>query len=331
MTTSPPMRLAVIGCGAITETFYAPALGARPPWLKSSVLVDPDPERRERLAGLVPDAHAAADHRAVLGDVDAAVVAVPAHLHHPIALDCIDAGVPLLIEKPLAETPAEAGDLVARAAAAGVAVGVNNTRRLYPANARARELVAAGAIGPLRRVWQEEGGPFAWPTVSGYYFQPGRRGVLFDRGAHVLDLVCWWLGDTPAATGCRTDSYGGPETVAAAEMALGEARAEVRLSWLTRLANRFMIEGEDGRLEGDVFDWRSLTVARGGTTTTERLKTDLLEFPDFAGVLLANLAAVAAGEEQPLVPAAEVAGSIRLIDDLYGLAERFEMPWMEPR
>ncbi len=82
-------------------------------------VADFDAER----AAAVAAAHgveAFTDHRDLIGRVDAVSVAVPTSLHHRVAGDLIDAGIHVLIEKPIADTPEAARDLIARAKAKGV-------------------------------------------------------------------------------------------------------------------------------------------------------------------------------------------------------------------
>ena len=138
-------------------------------------------------------------------------------------------------------------------------MAVNQTRRLFPANRQIRELLAAGAIGRPSRIVYEMGEPFEWPAVSDSYFgtKGSGKGVLLDTGAHIVDLVTWWLGGKPQLTRFRDDSFGGTEAVAAIELEHGGCRASIRLSWLSKLRNFYRIEGERGSIEGEVYDWSS--------------------------------------------------------------------------
>jgi len=84
---------------------------ARLPGVQVVAVVDADLARARALS-----AHALSDHRAIFGKADAAVIAVPTDRHHAIARDCLQHGLHLLIEKPIATTLAEADDLIALAA-----------------------------------------------------------------------------------------------------------------------------------------------------------------------------------------------------------------------
>ena len=330
--TSPsqrPLQVAVIGCGAIAESFYLPALERLGREVRGLVLVDRDPERLEALGERLDGARTATDYRQALPEVDAAILATPPDSHFPIGRACLEAGVHLLCEKPLSATAAEARELVAAAAEAGLVLGVNNTRRLFPSSAHVRRQIESGALGRLRSIAYLEGQPFEWPTTSGFYFASGKapRGVLMDRGAHVLDLLCWWLGARPRIVASFHDSFGGPEAVAHLELEHGGCRIDVRLSWLYKQRNRFAVVGEEGRVEGDIYDWRAVRQAGGGRERTRRFRSQAGVFNDFAHVLVRNFVAAVAGREEILVPGEAVLDSIALIEDGYRSAAGWWRSW----
>ena len=81
------------------------------------------------------------DARGLEGMVDAVTVAVPTELHRDIALPFLAAGVPALVEKPIAKTLGEADEMIAAAARSRVALGVGHTERFNPAVEAARPLL----------------------------------------------------------------------------------------------------------------------------------------------------------------------------------------------
>jgi len=329
-TTTP--RIAVIGCGAISENFHLPALARHPELLRGLTLVDPDPKRARALADRFGVASVAPDYRDVLDRVDGVIVAVPHHLHEPIGLACLSAGRHVLCEKPLAETPDGVSRLLEAARGSGVALLVNQTRRLFPSHQLAKRMIEAGELGALRRITYTMGEPFEWPAATGSYFgaRGSCKGVLLDTGAHILDLVCWWLADAPRLVGYRDDSFGGTEAVAQIDVQSKDCVASVRLSWLSKLDNRFRIEGEQGRLEGGAYDWGRIehTDASGRTRRLKASRTHQ-SFEDFAARLIDNFVEVLRGRAEPLVDAQEVLASVSIIDACYRGRQRFEMPWQE--
>lgn len=330
----PPVPLiGVIGCGAVAASFHVPALARHPELRERLILVDPDEERAGALASRHGVARTARQLADCLGELDAAVICAPHRFHYELSLACIEAGVHVLCEKPLAETAREARELVDRAKERGVILCVNHTRRLYPVNRKVRELIAEGAIGGLRSVRYTWGEKFGWPAATGGYFgrASGGRGVLLDKGAHLLDLICWWLGGKPRLVSYRDDSMGGSEAVAELRFEHRGCEGEVRLSWLSKYDNRFVVEGEAGRLEGELFDWRTLTLtdltAGGGEPERLRLESSAREPGDFATVMVDGFVAAVRGEAPPPVPAREVIDSIELMEECYASRRRFEMPW----
>jgi predicted dehydrogenase len=325
-------RLCILGCGAITERLYLPSLARHPDVIRKLVLVDPDRARAERLAREYGVPGVAASHTDALADAEAVVVAAPHALHHELSVAAMSAGCHVLCEKPLASSPDEARSLVRTAEREGVLLAVNNTRRFYPAAALVWQLLREGRIGEVKRIVVEEGDEFGWPTASGFYFQAGHgaRGVLLDLGAHVVDLLCWWMDERPRVLSFRDDSRGGPEAVAHLKLAFAQgATAEVRLSYLSTLANRYRIEGARGVLEGDSTDWQRLTLrSPDGRAEVMRGSPPLRTIEEIGFRVVDDFLGALGGTSRATVQGADVLPSLEVIDDAYGLRERFEEPWM---
>ena len=333
-TTALPPAIAVIGCGAIARSAHVPALAQSAGVRERAILVDTDVARARALADEFGIATTAAGYRDVLPLVDGAVIALPHHLHFPVALECLRAGVHVLCEKPLAATATEAAQLVAASRRARVGLAVNHIRRLFPPSQAVRYLLQQGAIGTVRFIGYYDGSRYDWPTASGFAFglRSGGKGVLFDIGAHVLDLICWWLGRSPRITDYVDDSFGGSEAVAQVSFASidGSVRGEIHLSWLAKLANAFRIEGDEGTITGSIYDWDHLELtSRSGRRKAVPLKTRIRSLRDIARRIMENFLAMVAGEEAPLIPGREVVPSIALIEDCYAQRRRFPMPWQD--
>ncbi|HUQ76734.1 MAG TPA: Gfo/Idh/MocA family oxidoreductase [Burkholderiales bacterium] len=314
--------IALIGCGAVAEAFYVPALRQRPALARSLIVVDPDRARAEALRQRLGAAQAVTDYREVLGRIAGALVLTPHHLHCPIALDLARHGVAVLCEKPLAETAAEVDAIVAAGEAHRVPIIVNQTRRLFPAAREVSRLLAEGAIGELREIRYELGAPFDWPAATPAYFRGG-RGVLFDTGVHVVDLVCWWLGGEPEVLDYADDARGGTEAVARVRLRLGGAVADIHLSWLTKLRNAYRIVGTKGTIEGGAYDLASFQL----NGRKVRASRSWQVYEDFVAVLLDNFADVIAGRAEPLVSAADVRPAIAVIDNCYRRRRPLDEPW----
>lgn len=329
--TSPSITF--IGCGAVVEALYAPGIRASGLSGDRIMLVDRDPERTRLVAANlgVPDTHCATDHRELLEQVDGAIVAVPPAAHYTIVRDCLDHGVHVLCEKPLTEYPEEARGLVELAEERDLVLAVNNTRRVSPAARKVKELVSGGALGRIVKMEYYEGGEFDWPTASGFYFdhRVNSKGVLMDRGSHVVDLLCWWLDARPELLEYRDDSFGGPEAVAELRFAHEDCEGIVLLSWLNKLRNTFRVTGERGSLRGGIYDWGNLTLETGDGNRSLKLPAEARSFQEFVQVVTVNFLECLKGGQQPLIPGSEVLNSIDLIAECYRRRTRFSMPWYD--
>jgi UDP-N-acetylglucosamine 3-dehydrogenase len=120
------------------------------------------------------------------GRPDLAIVAVPTEDHLAAALELVAAGVHVLVEKPLAETPELARELITAIRAAGVHGAVGHVERCNPALLELRRRALGGQLGQVFHVATERLGPF-----------PARIrdvGVVKDLATHDLDLVGWLGG-----------------------------------------------------------------------------------------------------------------------------------------
>jgi predicted dehydrogenase len=321
-------RIAVIGCGAIAESYYLPALARHAGILEALILVDQNIDRAQRMAAAFNVKQLVADYREVLEKVDGVIIALPTLLHHPISREFLSRGVPALCEKPLAESLDKAMEMVELAHKMAVPLATNYQQRLWPQFVKVKELVADRSLGEPVHIKYQVGDGFSWPTVSGFYFNAGRgsRGVLLDRGAHVLDHICWWLGGRPSLIRSQNDSLGGIDAVASVQFARNKCVGEVTLSWLSRFPGRFRVEFERGSIEGEVYYPQSVLMKQG-TEPQKRVKLNSATYVALGYRMVDNFIGVLAGSENPLVPASDVLDSIAFTDECYGTATRFDMPW----
>jgi predicted dehydrogenase len=328
-TNSDSPRIAVIGCGAIAETFYLPALRALH-LTEAAVLVDTNIGRADELANRFGAKRTASDFNSVVKDVDGVIVAVPHHLHFPIASVFLRQGVHVLCEKPIAESTADALEMIRLAEEHKVHICLNHTRRFMPASIKVKRLLDEKAIGRVESISYLDGCEFNWPTASGFYFDSkiSTRGVLLDIGTHVIDLLSWWMGGKPEITASANDSYGGIEAYASLDLNFEGCPCSVRLSRLGKFPNTYRITGEKGYIEGGVYEGRSVNlVMASGRRSTFTGPEGQDGFPEIGKKLLTNFAAVIARKEQPLVPAREALQTLDIVDKAYRQATRISMPW----
>jgi predicted dehydrogenase len=143
----PKTRIAIAGAGYIGQAHLGVA--QRSATVSLSAIVDPAP------AAVAIAAQAGVPLYASIGELlatdrpDGLVLATPNHLHVAQGLQCVAAGLPILLEKPMATTVAEGEVLVQVAEKAGTKVLVGHHRAHSPIMAKAREVVQSGQLGRL--------------------------------------------------------------------------------------------------------------------------------------------------------------------------------------
>ena len=175
----------------------------------------------------------------------------------------------------------------------------------------------------------ELGEPFGWPAATNTYFgtKVGGRGVLFDTGAHIVDLVCWWMGGMPDSIEYEDDSRGGTEAVARLTMRRGPTVAHVHLSWLTKLSNTYRVVGTKGSASGTIYEWSSYS--RGDASgKTRRVSTDRgRTFDEIIDMVLANFVDVVTKGARPTVSAADARVVTDVVDRCYSARHSIAEPW----
>jgi predicted dehydrogenase len=170
---SEALRVAVIGVGHLGR-HHARILSALP-GVELTAVVDTNRGRAEQIAQSV-GSRALFDARELLGLVDAVTIAAPTERHLELALPFLQAGIPALVEKPMAQSLEEADTMIAAAAQSGVPLAVGHTERFNPAVETARPLLVDPRFIEVHRL-----GTF-----------PGRSldiDVVFDLMIHDLDVV----------------------------------------------------------------------------------------------------------------------------------------------
>jgi predicted dehydrogenase len=191
------LRVGLIGYGLAGSAFHAPLIEAVPGLALASIVTS-NPERVAQARSAHPDADILPSAEDLFADPpDLVVVAAPNRHHVPLALAAIDAGVHVVIDKPVAPSVAEAERLASAAAASGVVASVFHNRRWDGDFLTLRRLVDDGALGELLRLesrfdrWRPEVDVGKWREGGG---PEDAGGVLFDLGPHLIDQALELLG-----------------------------------------------------------------------------------------------------------------------------------------
>lgn len=140
-------RIAVAGAGYIGQAHMAVAQAS--PACTLSAIVDPSPAAAAVAAQAGVPLYASIDELLARDRPDGLVLATPNQLHVPQALQCIDAKLPILLEKPIATSVAEGEQLLERVEETGARVLVGHHRAHSPIMAKARQVVESGQLGRL--------------------------------------------------------------------------------------------------------------------------------------------------------------------------------------
>ena len=225
----------------------------------------------------------------------AAIIASPASSHLAVALPLVRAGIPLLIEKPLATTCMGVGELLD--AAAGIPVMVAYNLRFLPSLAETRRLVQSGSIGQILGVRAEVGQYLPdWRSAARYQESVSARQVLGGGAllelSHEIDYVCWILGapSRVAASGGRYSALEiDVEDMVSLTLEYDQPRilANIHLDFLQRAASRSCkFIGSEGTL---VWDGMAETIALYRADTREWTRTELRAVPDKNAMYLDEL------------------------------------------
>ena len=151
------LNIALIGCGGMGNT-HRRALHLLKDRARVSAVIDPDPDRAQAAAETIGCDRTARDYHEVMDTIDAAIVAVPHHLHHAIGMDLLRAGKHVLMEKPMANTEAQCLDLIHEAENRKTTFMVAYCMRFHPVVVEMEKLIKNKTYGDVFQlsIWTEQ-------------------------------------------------------------------------------------------------------------------------------------------------------------------------------
>jgi UDP-N-acetylglucosamine 3-dehydrogenase len=175
------MRIGVIGAGAMGQNHirtYSQMGG-----VELVGIADVDKKRVDALSEQY-GTQGFTDYRDLLMQgLDAVSIVVPTTIHKQVALDAIDNGVNLLVEKPIADTVDNAMDILQAAGKQGVKLMVGHIERFNPAVIKMNSLIQSGALGKIVSINTRRVGPYN-PRIRDV-------GVILDIGVHDIDIISY--------------------------------------------------------------------------------------------------------------------------------------------
>ncbi|WP_225844466.1 Gfo/Idh/MocA family oxidoreductase [Streptomyces sp. HPF1205] len=193
-----PLRVALVGYGPAGSFFHAPLIAATPGLVLDTVVTG-DAGRRAAALAEHPGVRFAAGADEVWAradELDLVVLASPNRTHVPLATAALEAGLPVVVDKPLAGTAREGRALAALAEARGLLLTVFHNRRWDSDFRTLRALLAEGRLGDVLRF---ESRFERWrPRLKGGWRESGDPaeigGLLYDLGSHLVDQALTLFG-----------------------------------------------------------------------------------------------------------------------------------------
>jgi predicted dehydrogenase len=331
-------------------SFYADRLAAGDvPGATLAAVADPRADRLTRW----PDARAFGDGHAMIAasGLDAVVIATPHYAHTDLGIAALEAGLHVLVDKPISVHKRDAERLIAAHRRSDRMFAAMFNQRTDGYFLKIRSLIHESALGAIRRIhWTST----HWFRTHAYYQSSAWRatwageggGVLLNQAPHQLDMLCWLFGLPAAVTGfCAFGRYHDIEVeddvTAYLEWPGGTHGVFITGTGEAPGTNRLEIAAENGRLvlEQDrlVFHRNEMPMSDFSRTTPELFAAPKVEVEAFEGLdhgtqhlgILRNFAAAIRGEEALIAPAQEGIASVELANAILLSAwegRRVELP-----
>ena len=332
-------RLALIGAGQITTQSHLPSALALPE-IEVAGIVDASAERAAALArsyGLTVPTGTTLDS---LGQgIQGAVVATPNATHRDVAVACLDRGIHVLIEKPVAATYADARAIADLAAARGLVAAVGYVTRFRDNVRLLKRLLSEEYFGSVRRFVHQFGTVGGWAPLSGYNLdaKSAGGGVLMVTGTHFIDRMLYLWG-YPDEIAYWDDAVDGPEANCVGRFRFhglsGVLEGTVRYSKMAALPGALVLDAARGRVtlaDNDDAEIELRPHARPELAEVIRGEVaDLLRASEAFRTQLRDFVAACRGERKPECDAEMAAQSIRLIEAMYATRALLDQRWYEP-
>jgi predicted dehydrogenase len=209
-------RIAIAGAGAIGLAHIRAAQAS--PTCALSAIVDPSPEAVRTAAGAGVPLFKSLDELLERSRPEGIILATPNRLHVPQALQCVSAGVPILLEKPIAPTVAEGEQLVKAARAKKAKVLIGHHRAHSPIMAKARQIVESGVLGRLVAVMGSAvfSKPDQYFAEAPWRREPGGGPILINmiHEVHNLRMLCGEIAAVQAFASRAVRGFPVEDTVA---------------------------------------------------------------------------------------------------------------------
>jgi len=324
-------KIALIGCGAAALKYALPVLRSYDGFHENLVLIDNNTDYLKKLSSKLGVQNFYTNYNEVLSEVCAVIISTPHNTHAPISKACLEKKCHVFVEKPIALKSDDAKSVVKLSKENDLLLMVNNSRRLFPSYKYIKSVIETKEFGEILSIKIEDGSKFAWESVSNFYIKYSEKGqgVLLDRGAHTLDILCWWINGRPNIIDSSEDSFGGSEAVAILNMDFQGIPLDIKFSRLFKLNNKYKIQFENALVTGDIFDTNHVIINQQGVEKKIKVDNNARSNDYYAQLLIRNYIESVSSRSKPLFLADEVVPSITLIEEAYKQTYQLNLHWYE--
>jgi predicted dehydrogenase len=252
------IKLGIIGCGKMADSFLERFHYVNDEF-EVVAAVDLDIQRAKKVAETFQGIVTTTRYTEIFGYIDAALVVLPHHLHHEVALDCIKAGKHVLLEKPMAITELQCIELIQAAESKQKILMIGYVMRYHRLTLAFKDALDKATIGNVFQlsIWTEQYTEYP----EGHWANSAKTlggGQLFSHGCHYIDLLMWFLGKPVSGTHLGTN-FGTPwmEKEGTSNVSIKFENGSIGYhfgTWGargTRLGYSFHAHGEKGMLEAN--------------------------------------------------------------------------------
>lgn len=285
----------------------------------------------------VPQVFTDFDEFLAKADIQAVTLAIPNYLHKPMTLECLDRGVHVMCEKPMAMDTAEALEMRERVRKTGLKFMIHYNQRFRPEHQYFKKLIAAGELGNVyygSAGWRRMRG---MPRFGGWFSQKKMSGggPLIDLGVHMLDLTRWLIGCPKAVTVSASTFSHIAQSIARAQekefdvedLASALIRFDngasiiLEVSWALNFEERekvyLELSGTRGGLSNVTFDYRDTTTCIFREENGAMVKSVPLSYPPTFENAQEHFINCILEDRQPNPGADDGVETMRILDAIY--------------
>jgi predicted dehydrogenase len=330
MAEFEPIKLGILGCGAVIQTYHSDALLMleRSEVYAVKALSDTSDSAVQAVQKHFPAAKCSSNLKALLDeDLDLVLIATPPVFHADQTISLLRSGKSVLCEKPMAVSVAQARDMLKEAEQHNRTLAIGMIRRFIPFASQVFELIHSDEFGGILSWSITEGTTFNWPSKSSAVFQKSLAGggVLIDTGTHILDLVQHWFGQ-PSSVRYEDDAADGVETNCRLHLNYEAGfHGTIRLSRDTDMQNETVIVGGKKTIR------IANNILLDETNATPQNKPEPFTQQDVTRIFanqLTNVARAVRGLGPLTVSPRDCVNVVELIENCYRTRSMLEQPWL---